>query len=205
MRRSVWSRTLSGLIYLAVTTSTPSCRGRLRGVGPPQGNKQARLPTQSSQAVGAHRPPGPQSASVWQMAGAWVRQEAPDQQKQLPSSRPAQPAAAHSGHPEVPPQPGSNGGGQRARVGAHRAGYWAKAGVLRLVRMGADQATAAPAPSLFSMRLREIRAFRSGSKAASRIAGYPGSILPRDERVMRHLRYLSYAEAQISGDGRGRC
>jgi hypothetical protein len=42
-------------------------------------------------------------------------------------------------------------------------GYWAKAGVLMLVRMGADQATAAPAPSLFSILLREILPMSNGS------------------------------------------
>jgi hypothetical protein len=34
-------------------------------------------------------------------------------------------------------------------------GLWANAGVLMLVRIGADQATAAPAPIRFSIFLRE--------------------------------------------------
>jgi hypothetical protein len=38
---------------------------------------------------------------------------------------------------------------------SHRAGYWANAGVLRLERIGADQATAAPAPTRFSIRRRD--------------------------------------------------
>jgi hypothetical protein len=107
-----------------------------------------------------------QSSSLSQIAGDTVRQMAVFQQKQLPSSRPAQRPGEHSGHPEVPPQAGSVTP-QLASVGAHRAPYCAKAGVLRLVRTGADQATAAPAPMRLSMRLREMQAFPSGPMAAS--------------------------------------
>ena len=50
-----------------------------------------------------------------------------------------------------------------------------------LVRMGADQATAAPAPMRLSRRLREIRAFRSGPMGSLRIAGCPTSILRKSK------------------------
>ncbi|MGH2555600.1 MAG: hypothetical protein ACRDHO_07785 [Actinomycetota bacterium] len=48
-------------------------------------------------------------------------------------------------------------------VSGQRLPYWANAGVLMLVRIGADHATATPAPILFSAFRREIRSLFSSS------------------------------------------
>jgi hypothetical protein len=64
------------------------------------------------------------------------------------------------------PQEGASNPKQ-SEQGAHSVTYWAKAGVLMLVSMGADQATAAPAPMRLSILLREIRALPSDRMAAS--------------------------------------
>jgi hypothetical protein len=83
------------------------------------------------------------------------------------------PAAAHDlGDTQTHPLPSTRGkqkqsptgsvpqpsGGHARHVSGHRSGYaWANAGVLRLDRTGADHAIAAPAPTRFSILLREMR------------------------------------------------
>lgn len=59
----------------------------------------------------------------------------------------------------VPPPPQMNSSSEKHRMSAHPLGHsadWANAGTLRLVRTGADHATAAPAPTRFSILRREI-------------------------------------------------
>jgi hypothetical protein len=96
---------------------------------------------------GAQREPGPvigsQSASVEQI-GMSVKQVPRSEQKQ--SGTPT--------HPQLGPHCSPNW--QGVQPDRHTGDPWANAGVRRLVRTGADQAIAAPAPIRLSIRLREM-------------------------------------------------
>jgi hypothetical protein len=97
----------------------------------------------------AHREPGPvtgvQSASFWQIGMPPLQAPTFEQKHSTGIPTHAQPVIQgapnwHAGQPgaQTPPYP------------------WANAGVLMLVRIGADQATTAPVPIRFSSLRREI-------------------------------------------------
>jgi hypothetical protein len=81
----------------------------------------------------------------------------------VPSTSVTHPQKSREKQSGFPPQCGEGGVGQPAS-GPHerqvlpgeQPPYWANAGVRMLVRIGADQATAAPAPIRFSIRRLEI-------------------------------------------------
>jgi hypothetical protein len=66
------------------------------------------------------------------------------------------------------------GGTQSDSEQSQTVGYWAKAGVLTLVKMGADQATTVPAPKRLSNLRREIELLSSRSMGDSRPEACPG-------------------------------
>jgi hypothetical protein len=136
--------------------------------GVPQGSRQMRI-VHPPDSVTMHRRGAVQSSEMVQFSSSVNAFTA---QKQFPSTS-CEHRQDPSEQPGVPPQFADEHPKQSVHGVAQVTGLAAKAGVSRLVMIGADQAIAAPAPIRLSILLREMRAL-----ASDRMAAPPNRWLP---------------------------